>query len=118
MIYKNCIDHCFDVVKACDRFCGEACETGKECKHCHCHALICADVCNMVGRLTAKGVCTKEMYELCAKVCEGCKGKCDDVDHKYAKECLEACKKCAESCKECAADCKESCETKCEKEEK
>lgn len=111
MIYKQCIDRCFDSVKACDRLSGEACKTASECKSGHCHAMVCAEVCNLVGRLTAKGACHKELYDLCAKICEKCDEKCETIDHQFAKDCKEACKKTAEACRVCAEDCK-----KCEKE--
>jgi len=115
MIYKQCIDSCFDCVKACDRFSVEGCEKSKECEPGHCHAIICADVCNLVGRLTSKGVCDKELYELCAKVCDEfakkCESaKCEGVNAEYIKASVEAAKKCAETCRVCQEDCK-----KCEK---
>lgn len=115
MIYKQCIDNCFDAVKACDRLSVEGCETAKDCKPAHCHAVICAEVCALVGRLTAKGICHKELYELCAKICDECNTKCESIDNKYTKDCKDACKKCAESCRACSEDCKKCEREKCEK---
>lgn len=118
MIYKQCIDACFDAVKACDRYCFEHCkgaahedEKSKECCERHCKALVCAEVCNLVGRLTAKGLCHKELYELCAKVCEDCADACKGCDNEYVKDCAAICKKCADSCHTCKEDCKK-CEAK------
>jgi hypothetical protein len=110
MIYKECIDRCFETVKACDRLSVKECEADKDCKPAHCHAVICAEVCALVARLTAKGICHKELYDLCANICDECHAKCNGIDNKCAKDCEEACKKSAESCRACAADCK-----KCEK---
>lgn len=110
MIYKQCIDACFDCVKACDRSSCEGCKTAKECLPSHCHTIICAEICNMVGRLTAKGVCHKELYELCAKICDECATKCEGAENNFVKDCAAACKKCAASCRVCQEDCK-----KCEK---
>jgi len=64
----------------------------------------------MVGRLTAKGVCHKELYELCAKICDECATKCEGAENNFVKDCAAACKKCAASCRVCQEDCK-----KCEK---
>src|ERR1700722_1023896 len=106
MIYKQCIDACFESVKASDRCSGEACKTDKECATSHCHTSSAAEVCNLVGRLTAKGVCSKELYELCAKICEECAEKCQGTESKLTKDCAAACKKCAEACRACYEDCK------------
>jgi hypothetical protein len=108
MIYKQCIDACFDCVKACDRLSVEGCEKTKECLPGHCHSIRCAEVCNLVGRLTAKGICPKDMYELCAKVSDECAKKCEGIDNEYGKACLESCKKCAEACRTCHEDTKKS----------
>lgn len=132
MIYKQCIDACFDSIKACDRYAAEcykeskeskecavdsteACDTSKKCTPGHCHAIIAAEVCALVGRLTAKGICHKELYELCAKICDECAAKCERTDNQHANACAVACKKCAESCRSCQADC-EKCEKDCAKD--
>ncbi len=125
MIYKNCIDACFDVVKAAER-CGFECchkesKESKECsteKHCstdkHCCAskhccTLCADVCTLVGRMTARGFCSKDLYELCAKICDDCANHCGKVDHEYTKACALAAKKCADACRVCHTDCQKEC---------
>ncbi|MBA3814794.1 MAG: hypothetical protein H0X26_10015 [Alphaproteobacteria bacterium] len=111
MIYKKCIDACMDATKACDRLSVEGCKKSTECCPGHCHAIVAAEVSNLIGRLTAKGMCCKDLFELCAQVCEGCAEKCKGMDHEHAQECVDACKKCAETCRACHEDCK-----KCEKE--
>lgn len=105
MIYKQCIDACFDATKACDRYGAEGLHD-KGCPPGHCHAIIAGEVCTLVGRLTAKGVCHKELFELCAKICEECAEKCKNSDNEHAKDCTVACKKCAETCRVCQEDCK------------
>ena len=121
MIYKNCIDACFDAVKAAERCAFDCChKESKECstdKHCsthehkHCCAskhccVMCADICALVGRMTARGCCSKDLYELCAKMCDDCANHCGKVDHAHTKACALAAKKCAEACR---AACKEDC---------
>jgi hypothetical protein len=113
MIYKNCIEACFDCVKACDRCACEGCKTSKECTSVHDYVTACADVCNLVGRLTAKGLCCSALYALCAEYCDDCAKHCERVNHEYAKACAIAAKKCAEVCRECHKDAE-----KCEKEMK
>lgn len=104
MIYKNCIDACFDCVKACERCAHE----GKE-RMDICHT--CAEICTLVGRVTARGHCSSKIYKLCAEICDECVKKCEKLDDEYAKDCVKAAKKCAEACRTCAADCE-----KCEKD--
>ena len=113
IIYKNCIDACFDCVKACDRCANEGCKISKECTYGHDCASVCAEVCNLVGRLTARGHCCSDLYELCAKYCDECAKKCEKIEHEYAKACAAAAKKCAEACRVCKADCE-----KCDKEKR
>jgi len=113
MIYKNCIDACFDCVKACDRCACEGCKTSKECAPVHACTASCAEVCNLVGRQTARGLCCSDLYELCAKYCDECAKQCEKSDHEHAKSCAAAAKKCAEACRKCQTDCE-----KCEKEKK
>ncbi len=110
MIFKNCIDACFDCVQAFDRCCGEGCKTSDECHSVREKLETCAEICNLVGRLTAKGFCFPEVYELCARYCEECAKDCEKVDHEYVKACAVAAKKCAEACRECHKDA-----VKCEK---
>lgn len=110
MIYKNCIDACFDCVKACDRMAFEGCKAGKECTSGHACAVACADVCNLVGRETARNLCCSDLYELCAKYCDHCAKECEKIDHAFAKDCVAAAKKCAEACRKC--------QTECEKDER
>jgi len=104
MIYKNCIDACFDCVKAAERCacdCKESgCSSDKQC------CMACAEICTLVGRLTARGCCTKEFYEFCAKICEECAHKCGKKDDEYSKVCALNAKKCADACRTCQADCK------------
>ncbi len=113
MIYKNCIDACFDTVKACDRCCCEGWKASKECASVHDWAASCAEVCALVGRLTAKGLCCPDLYEVCATYCDHCAQHCDKIDHAYAKACAVAARKCAEACRQCKVDCE-----KCEEEKK
>ena len=108
MIYKQCIDACMDTTKACDRLSGEGCEKSKECHPAHCHSILAAEVCTLVGRLTAKGICHKELFDICAKICDECGEKCKSIDHEYAKDCADACKNCAEKCRTCSEDCKDN----------
>jgi hypothetical protein len=105
MIYKECIDKCFDCVKACDRCSEEGGKTSKECRESHDMLTVCAEVCALVGRLTAKGICCGDIYDLCAKICDECAQKCNKIDHAYAKDCADAAKKCAEACRKCSMDC-------------
>ncbi|MBS0272124.1 MAG: four-helix bundle copper-binding protein [Proteobacteria bacterium] len=112
MIYKNCIDACFECVKACERCACEGYKTSKECTSAHDLATTCADICALVGRLTAKGLCCSDLYELCANYCEDCARKCEKIDHEYAKACAAAAKKCAEACRQCQADCEKCDNTK------
>lgn len=110
MIYKNCIDACFECVKACDRCACEGCKTSKEeCTSTHDCAVICAEVCALVGRLTAKGLCCDKLYELCAHYCDKCVAHCEKNDHEHVQACVAAAKKCAEACRQCKTDC-EKCE--------
>ncbi len=102
MIYKNCIDICHDCVAACDRCFFEG-ERTAEMDIC----ATCADVCNLVARLTAKNLCCKEVYEFCAKICDECAMHCNKMEGEHAKVCAEACKKCAEACRKCYGDCKD-----------
>ncbi|MBX9786582.1 MAG: four-helix bundle copper-binding protein [Alphaproteobacteria bacterium] len=111
MIYKNCIDACFDCVKACDRCSCEGCDISKDCGPLRDCCVLSAEVCNLVGRLTARGICCAELYDICAKICDDCAKECSKVNNEYAKACAEACKKCAETCRACSTDCK-SCDTK------
>jgi len=108
MIYKNCIDASLDCVKACDRFAHEGSKESKECASGQDCAVACADVCNLVGRETAKGLCHSELYEVCATYCEDTAKKCEKIDHKYAKDCAASAKKCAEACRECKTDCEKN----------
>ncbi len=105
MIYKECIDKCFDAVKACDRCSEEDCKISAECAKSHHMTVICSEICLVVGRLTAKGICYKELYEMCAKICDECSAKCCKLEHPHAKCCSEALKACAEACRKCSADC-------------
>lgn len=105
MIYKNCIDACFDCVKACERCTHE----GKERMAC-CHT--CAEMCTLVGRVTARGHCSSKLYKLCAEICDECAHKCGKLDDEKSKDCVKAAKKCADACRLCAEDAE-----KCEKED-
>jgi hypothetical protein len=105
MIYKNCIDACFDCVKACDRCSDEGSKISKECTYSHDMTSVCAEVCNLVGRLTSRGLCCSELYELCAKYCDECARTCEKINHEYAKSCAISAKKCAEACRACKTDC-------------
>ena len=105
MIYKNCIDASLDCVKACDRFAYEGCKTSAECMPGQDAAVACADVCNLVGRETAKGLGCAELFEVCANYCDETAKKCEKIDHKYAKDCATSAKKCDETCRECKKDC-------------
>lgn len=113
MIYKNCIDACFECVKVCDRCTCEGCKTSKECITAHDWTAACAEVCALVGRLTAKGLCCGKLYELCAHYCDKCVEHCEKTNHEYAQACVIAAKKCAEACRQCKTDCE-----KCEHEKK
>ena len=113
MIYNNCIDACFNSVKALDHFAFEGFKPSKERVPGHEWAVACAEVCNLVGRQTARGLCCSDLYELCARQCDECVEKCDKINHEHAKRCAEAAKKCAEACRQCQADCE-----KCEKDKK
>jgi len=105
MIYKECIDKCFDAVKACDRCSEEGCQISAECAKSHNMTVICSEICLLVGRLTAKGICYKELYEMCTKICDECAAKCCKLEHPHAKCCSEVLKACAEACRKCSADC-------------
>jgi hypothetical protein len=106
MIYANCIDACFDCVKAAERCAFEGTKDGKKkCPADMCCSVMCAEICALVGRLTARGHCTKDLYELCAKTCDKCVNECGKVDHEYACDCAAAAKKCAEACRKCMEDC-------------
>lgn len=106
MIYKNCIDACFETVKAAERCafdcCGKAggCSSHKKC------CIACSEICTVVGRLTARGCCTKDFYQLCIKVCEDCHNHCGKMDHELTCACAAAAKKCAECCHQCLEDCR------------
>ncbi|MBI2707890.1 MAG: four-helix bundle copper-binding protein [Proteobacteria bacterium] len=104
MIYKECIDACFDTVKAAER-CAFERKDSKECSSEMSCCIACAEICTLVGRLTARGCCTKDFYEFCAKVCDDCTNKCGKMEGEYAKACAAAAKRCAEACRKCQKDC-------------
>ena len=103
-MYKECIDACFDAVKAAER-CGYQCADTKECPNHKSCCAACAEICMLVGRLTARGICTKDFYELCTKICDDCANICGKMDHECAQTCAAAAKRCAEACRKCQEDC-------------
>lgn len=65
----------------------------------------CADVCNLVARLTARGsVHGKHLLQECIEVCEACAAECEKHAHHmdHCRECAEACRRCAEACRAAA----------------
>lgn len=117
MIYKDCIDACFDTIKAAERCAFEG-KHSKRCSSCSSEGcssegcsseisccIACSEICAVVGRLTARGCCTKEFYEFCAKICDNCAEECGKMDDDYSKACSAAAKKCAECCRKCQKDC-------------
>jgi len=98
MIYKKCIDACFDCVKACERCAYEGEKRMDTCTDC-------AEICTLVGRLTARGHCSSKLYKLCAEICDDCAKECAKLSDEYARDCVTAAKACAEACRKCEADC-------------
>lgn len=103
-MYKECIDACFECVKAAER-CGSECKDSKECPSGKACCMSCAEICTLVGRLTARGCCGKDFYAVCAKICDDCTNKCGKMDNEHAKCCATAAKKCADACRKCQEDC-------------
>ncbi|HUX80595.1 MAG TPA: hypothetical protein VMW10_12750 [Alphaproteobacteria bacterium] len=105
MIYKDCIDASLDCVKACDRFAFEGFNPSEAHVHGHEWAVSCSEVCNVVGRQTARGLCSSDLYEVCANYCDETAKKCDKINHEHAKICASSARKCADACRECKKDC-------------
>ncbi len=104
-MYKECIDASFDCVKAAERcaydLCSKSDEHAKYLRTC----VLCADVCDLIAKLCAGGMATKEAFEFCAKTCEDSAKKCESIDHEYAKKFVEEARKCADKCGACSASC-------------
>ncbi|GAB6931406.1 four-helix bundle copper-binding protein [Paenibacillus sp. JCM 10914] len=61
----------------------------------------CADICSLAAQaMSRKSPYTKEIVELCIKVCLDCAEECGKHEHDHCKQCAEACRKCAEACRE------------------
>ena len=111
MMYKECIDACFDMAKEGQRCCYNKCccesKEPKEKHHCMlCSSMVCSEVCIMTARLCAAGMADKDMFEYCAKVAEKCAKHCGESESEHAKDCKMACMKVVEKCKACSKECK------------
>ena len=104
-MFKECLDSCFLAVMACERCAFELCAKSTEHASCMAACINCADIATMTGRICARGLAEKDIFELCAKYCDKCAAECDKISHQFAVECAEACRKCAEKCRSCQTAC-------------
>ena len=106
MIYKQCIDACFEAVKANERCAYEALsESKKQCSDREA-CIICSDICDVTARLCSRGEAHHDMFEFCTKTCDETAERCDAVGHEYAQASAQAARKAAEACRQCATDCR------------
>ncbi len=106
MIYKECIDACFDAVKAAERCAYEVLSDSKDQNQDREACIICSDICDVTGRLCSRGEAHEDLFDFCAKTCEEAAGCCDEIDHEFARQAAHAARQAAEKCRTCATDCR------------
>lgn len=107
MMYKECIDNCFDLVKACQRCAFASCDSEEISCEAFNQCVVTSEIADATARLCASGLADKDLFEYCAKVAEKCAKNCSTSNHEHAKACAEAAQKVVKKCNECSKDCEQ-----------
>jgi hypothetical protein len=85
---ERCSDHCLR---------DQMPETARSCRDC-------ADICWLCSAFASRGSdYVKQIFGVCADICEACARACDSCDDQECRRCAEACRSCAEQCQKIAA---------------
>ena len=63
--------------------------------------LDCASVCKMaIEYLSRDSTYSREVLDLCARICRDCGDECAKHKHDHCQACAEACRKCEQACQQ------------------
>ena len=98
---QNLINALNECVAACND-CASACLAEDDVRmmaRCIQTDIVCAEICSATAKVvTFESSVSKEMVDLCRKICGECAAECEKHDMEHCRYCAEICRKCKEAC--------------------